>query len=216
MEINSDFSQRVVVTPDDQVWHPSPVKGVERLMFDRMGVETGHATSMVRYAPNVHFTPHMHSGGEEFLVLSGTFHDEHGDYPKGHYVRNPVGSSHTPWAGEHGTLIFVKLHQMDIQDQCRIAIDTHLARWVDGSSEGASILTLHNFGAEVTQLVRISPYQEYQIHHNSLSEILVLSGELSDESQIYRKESWIRNPPGYAQTFCTGDEDAVFYLKLSK
>ncbi len=54
----------------------------------------------------------MHGGGEEFLVLDGTFVDEHGAYPAGTYVRNPVGSAHAPSAPD-GCTILVKLWQMD-------------------------------------------------------------------------------------------------------
>jgi hypothetical protein len=61
-------------------------------MLDRIGDEVARATSIVRYAPASHFSPHVHDGGEEFLVLEGTFQDEHGDYPVGSYVRNPPTS----------------------------------------------------------------------------------------------------------------------------
>ena len=33
------------------------------------------ATSIVRYAPNSHFSAHTHGGGEEFFVLEGVFSD---------------------------------------------------------------------------------------------------------------------------------------------
>ena len=48
-----------------------------------MGEEVARATSIVRYAPGSHFSPHVHTGGEEFVVLEGVFQDEHGDYPAG-------------------------------------------------------------------------------------------------------------------------------------
>src|SRR2546430_5081665 len=101
MLINADFSTRVVLRPDELSWSPSPMSGVERKMLDRVGDEVARATSIVRYAPNSHFSAHAHGGGEEFLVLEGVFSDEHGDYPPGTYVRNPVGSCHTPRSEEH-------------------------------------------------------------------------------------------------------------------
>jgi len=78
MRINSDFSQRVVIRPEDYHWVDSPMPGVERMMLDRIGDEVARATSLVRYAPNSTFSPHVHSGGEEFFVLEGEFGDEHG------------------------------------------------------------------------------------------------------------------------------------------
>jgi hypothetical protein len=65
--------------------------GVERMMLDRIGDEVARATSLVRYAPNSTFSPHVHGGGEEFFVLEGEFGDEHRTYPAGTYVRNPIG-----------------------------------------------------------------------------------------------------------------------------
>ena len=52
MRLNADFSQRVVIPPDEYQWVASPMPGVERMMLDRIGDEVARATSLVRYAPN--------------------------------------------------------------------------------------------------------------------------------------------------------------------
>src|SRR5256886_4887353 len=129
MLINADFSTRVVLRPDELNWSPSPMSGVERKMLDRVGDEVARATSIVRYAPNSHFSAHAHGGGEEFLVLEGVFSDEHGDYPPGTYVRNPVGSRHTPHS-DGGCTLFVKRseeHTSELQSQsnlvCRLLLE---------------------------------------------------------------------------------------------
>jgi ChrR Cupin-like domain len=96
MNVNSDFRARAAVHAAQLDWAPSPIPGVDRRMLDRIGDEVARATSIVRYAPHSHFSPHTHGGGEEFLVLEGVFQDEHGDYPAGTYVRNPPTSNHTP------------------------------------------------------------------------------------------------------------------------
>src|SRR2546421_784424 len=88
MLINTDFSTRVVLRPDELSWSPSPMSGVERRMLDRIGDEVARATSIVRYAPGSHFSPHARGGGEEFFVLEGVFQDEHGEFPAGSYVPN--------------------------------------------------------------------------------------------------------------------------------
>ena len=46
--------------------------------------------------PAVRFARHVHSGGEEFLVLDGIFRDEHGGYAVGANVRDPQGTAHVP------------------------------------------------------------------------------------------------------------------------
>ena len=81
MELNADFSRRVAVHAARLAWVPSPMAGVERRMLDRIGDEVARATSIVRYAPGSHFSPHTHGGGEEFFVLEGIFQDEHGEFP---------------------------------------------------------------------------------------------------------------------------------------
>ncbi|MEE8305835.1 MAG: cupin domain-containing protein, partial [Gammaproteobacteria bacterium] len=59
VRINADFSKRVVVRPSDYDWVNSPMPGVERMMLDRVGEEVARATSLVRYAPNTTFSPHV-------------------------------------------------------------------------------------------------------------------------------------------------------------
>ena len=96
MELNSDFEARVLVHSADLDWVDSPIQGVQRRMLDRIGNEVARATTIVKYDPGSQFSPHVHTGGEEFLVLDGVFQDEHGDFPAGTYIRNPPESGHTP------------------------------------------------------------------------------------------------------------------------
>src|SRR5438552_8882181 len=107
MDLNADFSKRAVVHAAEIPWKASPIAGVDRRMLDRIGDEVARATSIVRYAPNSKFSPHVHTGGEEFVVLEGVFQDEHGDFPAGSYIRNPPESSQAP-GSIPGCTIFVK------------------------------------------------------------------------------------------------------------
>ena len=102
MTILEDFSQRALVHSASREWIASPMPGVERKPLDRVGDEVARATSIVRYAPNSEFSPHVHAGGEEIVVLEGVFQDEHGDYPVGSYIRNPPQSK--PVSYTHLTL----------------------------------------------------------------------------------------------------------------
>jgi|TARA_A100001518_G_C1227182_1_gene79618 anti-sigma factor ChrR (cupin superfamily) len=124
MRINADFSRRASLAPEDHEWVKSPQNGVERVMLDRIGEEKARATSLVRYAPNSYFPHHLHPGGEEILVLSGTFSADDTHYPAGWYVRNPPASGHRPYSDE-GAVIFVKLRQMSPDEAQHVAIDTH-------------------------------------------------------------------------------------------
>ena len=214
MRINADFSERVVVRPEDYRWVESPMPGVERMMLDRIGDEVARATSLVRYAPNSAFSSHVHGGGEEFLVLDGVFADEHREYPTGTYVRNPIGTEHTPRIGAQGCLIFVKLHQFDAGDTEPVVIDSSTAEWAPGPVAGSEILGLHEYESEHVALQRWAPNMQCstQTHGGGL-EALVLQGSFSDEHGEYPTGSWIRSPHDSALTPCTKDDGALLYVK---
>ena len=196
MRINADLSRRAVVHSDALPWVASPLPGVERRMLERDGEEVARATSLVRYAPGSHFSPHVHGGGEEFLVLEGVFSDEHGDYGPGHYVRNPPGSSHRP-RSDGGCTIFVKLRQMLPDDQAFVRIDSNSAPWQPGLVAGLSVLPLYDHPAEQVALVRWAPGTRFTAHqHPGGEEIFVLEGVFEDEQGRYPRGTWLRNPPG--------------------
>ncbi|MGF7212658.1 anti-sigma factor ChrR (cupin superfamily) [Skermanella aerolata] len=119
MRINDDLSKPVIIHAAKLDWVPSPSAGVDRCMLFRIGGEVARATTIVRYTPGSAFPRHTHTGGEEILVLDGTFQDEHGDYPAGSYFRNPPGTSHVP-AAKDGCTIFVRLWQYREGDQTQI------------------------------------------------------------------------------------------------
>lgn len=188
--------------------------GVERQMLDRIGEEVARATSIVRYAPDARFSEHVHGGGEEFLVLAGSFHDAAGDYPEGTYVRNPIGTAHAPWAGPDGAVLFVKLHQFVATDTQRVVIDTRAAEWRPGLVPGLSVLPLHEHGAEHVALVRWAPSTKFSPHrHWGGEEILVLEGVFEDEHGAYPRGSWLRSPHMSAHTPFTGPAGALIYVK---
>ncbi len=196
MDHHADLHQRVAVDTASLPWTPSPQAGVERRMLDRRGAELARATSIVRYAPASRFEPHGHGGGEEILVLEGTFSDEHGDYAAGTYLRNPVGTSHAPFS-EGGCTILVKLQQMHPADQRRLVMDTASGAWLPGLVKGLEVMPLHGFGSEHVALVRWAPGTRFQPHaHLGGEEILVLAGVFQDEHGTYPAGSWLRNPPG--------------------
>lgn len=68
-------------------------------------------TALVKWPKDEKFVPHTHWGGEEILVLSGTFIDEHGKYKEGTWMRSPHLSRHFPYVEEE-TVIFVKTGHM--------------------------------------------------------------------------------------------------------
>ncbi|MET1219260.1 MAG: cupin domain-containing protein [Glaciecola sp.] len=214
MKLNADLSQKIVIRPDDYLWRDSPMPGVQRMMLDRDGGEVARATSLVRYAPHSVFSEHTHTGGEEFLVLEGMFADEHGDYPAGTYVRNPIGTAHTPKIGKEGAVILVKLQQFQKTDTQSVCIDTQQMPWRQGLVEGLSVMPLHTFGTESVALVKWAPNTVFKPHqHWGGEEIFVLSGTFYDEHGAYPTGSWLRSPHLSQHHPFTKDDGAVIFVK---
>ena len=212
--VNADFSQRVVVATDELPWIPSPQAGVERRMLDRVGGEVARATSLVRYVAASAFPAHEHTLGEEFLVLSGVFSDEHGDYPAGTYVRNPPLSRHSPRTVP-GCAIFVKLRQMVPSEKARLVIDTTTAKW--RREEQAEMATLPLFhapgGGESVALERLDAGAVHrEVDCPGGEEIFILSGDLRDGSGTYGAGTWIRNPAGFRGSLGS-TQGATYWVK---
>ena len=123
--LNMDFSKRLIVETAEMDWLPSPAPGVRRKPLERLQKESGHTTSIVKYAPDTSFASHSHPLGEEIFVLEGVFSDESGDYPAGSYLRNPPGSRHAPFSKD-GCVIFVKLNQFASTDLTQVRLQTEL------------------------------------------------------------------------------------------
>jgi len=213
MRLNAKFDERVVIRPEDYDWVASPASGVDRMMLDRIGDEVARATTIVRFAPNSHFDAHTHGGGEEYLVLEGVFSDESGDYGAGTYVRNPIGTSHTPHIGPEGATILVKLHQFDADDTETKTIDTRSADFLPGSKPGLSVLPLHSHASENVALVRWSPGTRFADHaHWGGEEIFVIEGTFQDENGDYPAGTWLRSPH-MSRHNPWSDEGCLIYVK---
>jgi anti-sigma factor ChrR (cupin superfamily) len=213
--LNADFSERVVIKPDDYMWEASPMPGVERMKLDRIGDEVARATSLVRYAPNSSFSPHEHSGGEEIFVLDGVFGDEHGEYPAGTYIRNPIGTKHQPVIGAEGATIFVKLHQFSQDDVKQVAVNTSAQTWHPGLVDGLTVMPLHQHEGENVALVKWAPNTQFKAHkHWGGEEILVLKGTFYDEHDSYPAGSWLRSPHMSEHCPYTKEDGALIYVKV--
>lgn len=212
MLLNSDFSQRAIITPDNYHWVASPQQGVDRVMLDRIGREQARATSLVRYAPNSHFPEHSHPGGEEILVLSGIFTENGVDYPAGWYLRSPDGSSHQPSSSD-GTMLFVKLRQMSTDERQPVRINTRDETTWCGTPQRRSCALFAGV-TETAQLQRLGSGEPLFCEPPSGgAEILLLEGKLTGPEGGYETGSWLRFPPGETPAFTASETGALFYLK---
>ena len=210
MELNADFSQRVVVHSDQVDWQASPMPGVDRRMLDRIGGEVARATTIVRYAPDSHFSAHTHTGGEEFIVLDGVFQDEHGDFPAGTYVRNPPTTSHTP-GSEPGCVIFVKLWQFEMDDRNQFRKD--MAGELGAKKNGIATATLHRDRFETVTYRHLDAGASLSLSETGGMEVLMIDGSMTEGDDDLRKGSWLRLPEGAPLNAVAGPGGAKVWMK---
>lgn len=200
--LNDDLLLPAIMHGTSLPWVASPLPGVERRPLYRLGGEQARATSLVHYAPGSSFSAHLHSGGEEFLVIDGVFEDEHGRYPAGSYVRNPPGSLHTPGASE-GCMIFVRLRQFHPEDREQLVIEVN--------AEGDQLLFENAHERVMIQSVLAS--SRVEISNPRGLELLVLEGAIAGKGFFLQPLSWMRLPPDMPFEAEAGPEGARLWLK---
>jgi anti-sigma factor ChrR (cupin superfamily) len=195
--IHADRTRNALVHGGREPWVPSPETGVERRMLERIGGEVALATSIVRYAAHSRFSAHVHTLGEEFLVLEGTFSDEHGHYPAGTYVRNPAGSRHAPFS-DPGCVIFVKLRQMHPADARSVRVFERDHQWLPAQSVGHTRAVLHKSNGVTVQLERLIAGAQMPLDGTAApQEVFVVDGsvELIDGGRtVLERWAWLRRP----------------------
>lgn len=211
--VNVHFGRFVRVDTERMPWRGSPADGVLRKRLELIGVGTPRLTTLVRFAPGSEFPEHVHDGGEEFLVLEGTFSDTRGDYPAATYVRNPPGSRHATWSNE-GCTLFVKLRQFSPDDGATVVVDTRDSPWQAGPVKGVTMLPLHSHGGERVWLLRLSRHAvtRREDYPDGL-EILVFEGELTDDHGDHPARTWLRYPAGSTVTF-SSQWGCLLYAKV--
>jgi anti-sigma factor ChrR (cupin superfamily) len=101
--LSHDQEQVLINTHEPSGWRP----GYGHLEVYPLHSFQTQGTALVKWPEGERFVSHTHYGGEEILVLSGTFKDQFGEYPAGTWIRSPHLSSHFPFVDEE-TVILVK------------------------------------------------------------------------------------------------------------
>ncbi|MES1195781.1 MAG: cupin domain-containing protein [Steroidobacter sp.] len=214
MLLNADRLRHVVMHGAKLPWLQSSEYGVERCMLERAGGEIALATSIVRYQPGSKFSSHIHDLGEEFLVLEGTFADEHGEYSAGTYVRNTPGSSHAPYS-THGCTIFVKLRQMARNDTGRVKLLPDQQVWQSSGNEIEQALLYAN-DSIVVGLLRMKSGCELPARRcHDGEELFVIQGSVlwcDARRTVLNKWSWLRNP-GSEHRALISQDDSLLWIK---
>jgi len=223
MKIHANFKLFAATNFDASKYVISPAYGVNRFMLDRIGEEKARATTIVEYQANSKFPRHTHIGGEEYLVLQGTFKDQFGKFPAGTYVRNPIGSEHAPWVDEDGCTILVKLLQMADtgEDSSKpLHVDLERQKVASGKTqEYGTVLELYNNEqtGEHVQMLWIDPNQHLPDKDvDGGEELFVVAGSLFLNGDEYRKWGWLRFPPSGDErrtSLRSGSQGAQVYRK---
>jgi hypothetical protein len=232
MKLNDNFQAFAATHFDAKQYVASPAYGVNRFLLDRIGDEKARATTIVEYKPNSKFPEHQHIGGEEFLVLKGTFHDQFGSFPAGTYVRNPVDSVHAPWVEDDGCTIFVKLLQM--AEETEKDVKPLYVNWGQAKSSpeaqttayGVQVQMYHNaHTGERVHICWMDAGKELTFENQwscGGEELFVISGSVlapgqdqaEHEQEEYHEWGWLRYPPGASRSAVTaGRQGAVLYRK---
>ncbi len=198
MRLHADLSLPADVATGDLAWTPSPAPGVMRRMIERDGSEQARCTSRVTYAPGSAFPPHGHPHGEEILVLTGTFHDEHGSYPAGTFMRNPHGVVHSP-GSITGCELLVKLRHLSAQPGASVVVDTRApdAPWQSLPASAGQLrgLYLGGEGPEASWLLEATPGTVFELPHDARA---TPAGE---ELYALATGHWSRRPPGVREAW---------------
>jgi ChrR Cupin-like domain len=178
-----------------------------------------------RCVPSSKFPAHTHVGGEEFLVLEGTFKDQGGAYPAGTYVRNPIGSEHEPWVDEDGCIIMVKLLQMAEDREGCVAplyVDLAKARTEDSNDVSygqVSELYRNDQTGEVVEVCWLEADRTFNTDWRSDhggEELFVVDGSINLAEEEFRRWDWLRFPVGSTKerpTLKSGPNGALVYRK---
>lgn len=208
-EINADYSRAVAVDTAAMAWARSPAAGVWRKRLELVGEENPRLTTIVRFEPGSRFDEHGHPGGEEILVLSGTFSDASGDFAAGTYLRNPPGWRHAPWTDE-GCELFVKLCQFQADDTARVVED---ARTAPSGGKPAPLrrCELHRHGHEVAALWEVAAgARGVTVAGAQGLEAYLLAGSLELDGNRYPTGTWLRLPPRPELTLASPDGCRLF------
>jgi quercetin dioxygenase-like cupin family protein len=213
MKIAADFNQRVVVHSEGQEWIASPMVGVNRKPLDRVGEEVARATTIVSYDPGSQFSAHVHTGGEEFIVLDGIFEDEHGQFPVGSYIRNPPQSKHQP-SSKTGCIMLVKLWQFDVDDRTHVRLQMNkMGKVTLGDNEKISVTPLYKDAFEEVKLFHFSPECDYTLDASGGAELFVLEGSIQETVDTLVKHSWLRSPLNSKLNLKSGKNGAKIWIK---
>lgn len=197
-EINANFHLPVSVKTNVFDWQGFTKAGIRQRSLERLVGRHSRLTAVAQFAAGQVFKKIAHEHGVEFLVLSGKFSDEHGDYGVGSYVRNPAAAYRMPFTRD-GCTVLLKVGRFQLLDQKRVVVNTRDShrKWKATGEPGVSCLDLHQFSEQHVSLhkIRAECWITFKCLNLAL-EIFVIEGDISVSGSHYEAGTWLRYPPG--------------------
>jgi anti-sigma factor ChrR (cupin superfamily) len=102
-QFDSQDTETVRLNTNSNGWLP----GHGRLEIMPLHEHDCESVALERWPADTKHESHLHYGGEEIFVVSGTLMDEWGIYPAGTWIRSPHKSEHCPYV-EDETVVWIK------------------------------------------------------------------------------------------------------------
>lgn len=146
-------------------------------------------TSIVKYGPGSSVDEHTHDGGEEYIVLEGSFDDDFGHHKAGEYVRNPPTSVHTTTT-EEGCTVFVKNWQMHLDGRSQVNVELK-----DVDSVGVKGMLFEDDG-ETVFVQDLVEGEQLKADSDLGCELFVIAGNVKDveSGTVLRRHALMRIP----------------------
>jgi len=215
-EVNADANKVAFMDTRTMEWSDTEWQGIQRKVLEFVNhAKMGRETSILKFLPGASLPTTSWDERLDFFVIDGSCSDEHGNYGKHTFVRQPPGTRHT-LRSESGCTLYAKWRIPIKNDSTRILIDAQSAKWMEFPHRGADVLHLYpnKDGIETGRIGHVHTNRQLPSHDHSIGEeTLVLEGVLKDEYASYEAGTWFRMPCGKPHAPYTQDQRCKMLIR---
>lgn len=194
----------------DLSWQPHPVSGVQIAVL-HLDQDQREITALFHAAEGVQYPVHDHKGPEDIYMLRGDLQVGPITLQTGDFIRSDRGALH-PHATQEGCLCLVRSCIDDsfldigsaLESEAHFPFQLSTSRdqiWQPYATDGVEITLLcqDRPRGQITGVLRADPQVHYPLHqHGGMEEILMVSGDLIVEEQVFGPGDYLRSPKGSA------------------
>lgn len=194
----------------DLTWQPHPVAGVKIAVL-HLDHDQREITALFRADQGVQYPVHDHKGPEDIFMLRGDLQVGPISLQTGDFIRSDQGALH-PHATRDGCLCLVRscIDDSFLEIGSPLESEAHFPFqlstrqdqiWQPYATDGVEITILcqDRPRRQITGILRADPQVHYPLHqHGGIEEILMVSGDLIVEEQVFGPGDYLRSPQGSA------------------